>query len=283
MILRTGKKSAATCRKERTREMNARNVEFLGRYQQHPMRLEVENALSVAEAFSESVRSIKADRFLSDEGRAAKINAKTRAALRDIRDFSAPILEMKQKRDTLVASIKPVSFAKDDVAGAVLRGELRAALKSMSLTEKAEVLTGEKAVAEFVDAALEAPALLSGLDANLFNRIREQRLATLFSAESFQAEALTEKIAEAESAMQLAKDDIGRTTAVSPHEFTKLVEAVNSRKNAVWLKRDKDASGEPIVVVVPVNGGAARVAGPDDLRDGRYYSSYKEYQEDRAA
>jgi hypothetical protein len=49
-------------------------------------------------------------------------------------------------------------------------GELRAALRGMSLTERAAVLLGERVVAEFVDAALEAPALLSGVDSQMYEK-----------------------------------------------------------------------------------------------------------------
>jgi hypothetical protein len=79
---------------------------------------------------------------------------------------------MKQKLAALVASIEPVSFAGENLAGAVLRGELRAAIRGMSLTERAAVLLGERVVAEFVDAELEAPALLSGVDSQMYEQVR---------------------------------------------------------------------------------------------------------------
>jgi hypothetical protein len=264
--------------------MNLRNEGLIKRYAAHPLRREVAYALEVAEKFAEGRAAIDRDVHLSPEGRTAKKGALVRSALRDIRDAGAPqIAEMKQKLASIVALIKPVSFAKDDLAGAMLRSELRTALRGMSLSEKAAALTGEKAVAEFVDAALEAPPLLSGIEQGMFEQVREQRLATLFTQESFQVEALTDQIAEAESALTIARQDIARASDLRDYEFTKLATEISAKKNAPWLKRDRDSNGNEIVIVVPVRGGPSRPATADEIRDGQFFSSLSEYEAARSA
>jgi hypothetical protein len=190
---------------------------------------------------------------------------------------------MKQKLAQLTALIKPVSFDKSDFAGAVLRSELRTALRAMTLTEKAAALLGEKAIPDFIDAALEGPALLSGIDPAMFETVREQRLESLYARESFEIEALSDQIAEAESGLQVAKDDIKRAAALPEHEFAKISTEVAEKRNAVWLKRFKRDDGSEYLVVVPLQGGGARPATSDDIRDGKEYASYGEYQADRAA
>jgi hypothetical protein len=214
--------------------VNIRNAELIKRYDRHPLRREVAFALEVAEKFAEGKAAIDGDKYLSPEGRIAKKGALVRSSLRNIRDAGAPqIAEMKQKLASIVASIKPVSFDKGDLAGAMLRSELRTALRGMSLSEKAAALTGERAVAEFVDAALEAHALLSGIEQGMFDQVREQRLQTLFTQEHFQVEALTEQIAEAEAALQIAQDDVARAAGLPPHEFAKLAKDFREKKCTV--------------------------------------------------
>jgi hypothetical protein len=263
--------------------MNSRNAELIKRYDRHPLRREVEHALEVAEKFAEGKAAIDNDKYLSPEGKTAKKGALVRAALRDIRDAGAPIDAMKTKRAALVASIKPVSFDKSDFAHALLRAELRSALKSMPIGDRAALLLGEKSDPAFTDALLEAPGILSGIDHQMYEQIREQRLATLFTQESFQVESLNDQIAETEAALQIAQDDVGRAAGLPPHEFAKLATEISAKRNAVWLKNDRDVNGEPVVIVVPPRGGPSRPATGDEIRDGKFYRDLAEFQADRAA
>jgi hypothetical protein len=164
----------------------------------------------------------------------------------------------------------------------MLRSELRSALRAMSLGEKAAVLLGEQADAAFVDATLEAPGLLSGVDPQMFEQVREQRLETMFSAESFEAEALSDQIAEAQAGLEIARGDVSRAANMPQWEFEQLATEIAEKRYAPWLKRDVSNGTEQIVVVRPGQTHYP-VATPDDLRDGKYYNSLSEYQADRAA
>jgi hypothetical protein len=262
--------------------MNIRNEPLLERFAGHPLRAEIESALGAAEKFAGRVAAIKIDKHLSPEGKTNAITKQLRATLRDIRDAGSPIDAMRTKLAALVASIKPVSFAKDDLAGALLRQDLRVALRNMSLGEKAAVLLGEKADAAFVDATLEAPGLLSGVDPQMFEQVREQRLETMFSAESFEAEALSDQIAEAQAGLEIARGDLSRAANLPQWEFDKLATEIAEKRDAPWLKRDVSNGAEQIVVVRPGQSHYP-VATPDDLRDGKYFGSLAEYNAARAA
>jgi hypothetical protein len=264
--------------------MNERNTHLLARYDRHPLRSEVAFALEVAEKFAEGKAAIEGDKYLSPEGRIAKKGALVRSALRDIRDAGAPqIAEMKQKLASIVASIKPVGFDKTDFAHALLRAELRSALKVMQIGDRAALLLGEKSDAAFIDAVLEAPGILSGIDHQMYEQIREQRLATLFTQESFQVEAIADHLAEIEAALQISQDDVARAAGLPPREFAKLATEISAKKNAPWLKRDRDSNGNEIVIVVPLRGGPSRAASESEQREGKFYDSYEAYQADRAA
>jgi hypothetical protein len=260
--------------------MNARNEELIKRFASHSMRKQIEAALTAAEKMADRATEIRNNRLLSDQGRDKEIRAQVRSALRDIRDAAAPLTEMKARLAGLVASIKPVSFPKDDLAGALLRQEMRAALKTMPIGDRAALLLGgEKADAAWIDSMLEAPARLSGVvEPEIYERAREQRLESLFAEESAEVERLTDQIAEAEAGMEIARGDLSRAAGLPPHEFAKMVDHFNSRKDAPWLKR----FGEDILVVRP-GEGLYPPASAEELRDGVYYKDYQEYLAARAA
>jgi hypothetical protein len=263
--------------------MNSRNLELMTRYQSHPLLAEIKSALEAAEKFAEKASAIRADRLLSQEGKTTAIKSQLKAAMRDVRDFGAPVAEMRSRLDAIQASIKRPPVDKSDVAGALARAEVRAAMRGMSLADRAALLVGDDADAGWVDAVLEQHPLLSGTPKELYERALTQRLEGLFKAEIAEGEALDTEIAEAEAALTVAKQDLARSSGLLEHEVGMVETQVYAKRNAPWLKRTTDSEGNVMVVVVPLKGGAGRIAGPEDLRDGKYFNSLQEYQADRAA
>lgn len=263
--------------------MNNRNIELLTRYASHPLGAEIKSALEAAERFGERASAIKADRNLSAEGQTNAINAQLKSTLRDVRDFGVPLAKMRSRLDEIQATIAKPAFDKVDVAGALARQEIRSALRGMSLADRAALLVGDDADPRFVDAVLEQPPLLSGTPKELYERALTQRLEGLFKAEIAEGEALDTEIAEAEAALTVAKQDLARASGLPQHEFEKVATEVYAKRDAPWLKRTTDIEGNAMVVVVPLKGGAGRIAGPEDLRDGKYYNNLSAYEADRAA
>jgi hypothetical protein len=263
--------------------VNIRNVELLTRYATHPLKANIESALRAAERFTDRSSAIRSNKDLSEQGRTKEVTAHLRSALRDVRDAGAPVLEMKSRLDAIQASIKSPPVDKTDVAGALARQEIRAALRGMSLADRASLLVGDAADPRFVDAVLEQPGMLSGTPKELYDRARTQRLEDLFKTEIAEGEALDTEIAEAEAALTVAKQDLARSSGLLEHEFEKVATEVNAKKAAPWLRRTTDIEGNAMVVVVPLKGGSGRIAGPEDLREGKYYQNLAEYQADRAA
>jgi hypothetical protein len=263
---------------------NARNKQLLeDRYQSHPLLGELKAVLQASESFATNAASVKADAHLSVAGRNAKIETQVRAALRDMRELSAPLDAKRAQLADVLAKIRPASFDKLDMAGALLRQEMRGAVKGMSLSERAAILLGDHADVAFVDAVLEASPILSGLDSSLYEGVREQRLEGLFGAESLEAESLSTQIQESNAIFELARQDIEGASGLQPYEFAALAKAVAERKDAVWLKRERDMNGAERVIVLEPKSAKTRLAEPDDLRDGKFYDNYAAYQADRAA
>jgi hypothetical protein len=264
--------------------MNQRNDKLIeDRYSSHPLLADLKAVLETAESFSSKATIIRIDNHLSVEGRAARTAKLVKSTLRDLHDLAAPVDSKRAELATLVARIKPTSFEPTDVAAALLRSEARAAVRNMSLSERAAVLTGEKADPMFIDSVLEAPAILSGLDPHLYGQVMEGRLETLFASEAAEADVLSTEIAEADAILELAKQDVASASGLNEHEFAALEKDVASRKDAVWLRREKDFHGNEVVVVVPIKGGSARPATEAERKGGAYFSSLAEYNAARAA
>jgi hypothetical protein len=262
--------------------MSERYEQLIQRLSNHPLKGLLKGALEASEKLTDRAAAIQNNKFLSDDGRAKESRAQLKAALRDVRDAGIPIDEMRSRLKDIRASIRPVSFDKGDLAGALARQEIRAYVRTLPLGERAALLVGEKAEAMFVDAILEQPGALSGLDSNLYDRIREQRLEALHTNENFQAEELTREIAEASAALQVAKQGLQRASGMKDHEFEQLATEVFSKRAAPWLKHDS-VNGNPTIIIVPLRGGPSRPATPDEIRDGKFYRDLAEYQADRAA
>jgi hypothetical protein len=264
--------------------VNARNSKLIeDRYQNHPLLGELKALLATSESFSAKAAAIKGDAHLSVAGRTSKTEKLIRATLRDFRDMSAPVDAKRAQLADIVARIKPTSFDRSDMAGALLRQEMRAAVRNMGLAERAAILMGEKADPAFVDSILEASPILSGVEPLMFEQIREHRLETLFSAESAQAESLTTEIEEAQAILELARQDVATASGLQPYEFEAIQKQVAERKDAVWLKRERNMSGDEVVLVVPPKGGAARPASVEEQREGKFYPNHAAWLADRAA
>jgi hypothetical protein len=264
--------------------MNSRNAKLIeDRYQNHPLLGELKAVLQASESFATRAAAIKADAHLSVAGRNSKTEKLVRSTLRDLRDLTQAVDQRRAALADVLAKIKPTSFDPTNVSSALLRQEMRAAVKAMSLAERAAILMGDQADAAFVDAVLEAPGLLSGVDANLYELVREQRLETLFSAESFEAQSLSTEIEEADAIVQIAKQDVATASGLQPYEFAALEKEIESRRDSPWLRKERNMNGEDVTVVVPVNGGPARPATEAEIKDGQYFANLSEYRASRAA
>ena len=176
--------------------MNERN-EFLisQRYSGHPLKAHVQLALETAERFHVDATATRSNRDLSDEGRNRRLHSQTKAALRDVRDAAGDeIAQMKKRSDGLLATMAPLTVDKSDLAGALVRQELRTAMRGMAPGDRMALLLGDHADDAYVDAALETAPPQSGLDKLTYDLVREQRLETRFSPQIDEVERLTADI-----------------------------------------------------------------------------------------
>jgi hypothetical protein len=264
--------------------MNQRYETLLAdRYQNHPLLAGLKAILETSQSFAAKAAQVKTDAHLSVAGRAAKTEKLVKETLRELREMTVPVESKRAQLAEVVARIRPTSFDRTDLSGALLRQEMRASVKAMSLAERASVLTGEKVIPEFVDAVLEAPRQLSGLDENLYEQIREARLENLYASESLEAESLSNEIEDAQAILTLAKQDVAAASGLLGHEFAAPENDVASGKDSPWLRKEKNINGEEIIVVVPTAGGPARRATADEQSRGQFFANHSAYLASRAA
>jgi len=169
------------------------------------------------------------------------------------------------------------------LSGFLRRQELRAALRAMANAGQRALLLEDPA---FADACLEQPAALSGLhpqhgegeakdqgnqDFILVEAVKKRRLETLFAPQLAEIDAMEETIAQANMIADIARNDLQLHSGMEPRAFGEFVKPVETKANAPWLRRSTDFNGKEIVVVIDTGGGPAKVATPDQVRDGLFF------------
>ena len=93
---------------------------------------------------------------------------------------------------------------------------------------------------------------------------------------------LEQTVAEARSIADIARNDLQNSSGMEWPTFNEFVKPVESKVNAPWLRRFTE-EGKEVIRVVDLQDHRARVATPDEIRDGKFYKDLAEYQADRAA
>jgi hypothetical protein len=274
---------------------NLRNSQLLQQMQAHPLKSSLAKALDIAETFAGDVEFLTLDKNLSAEGRNNARQAKLRAAVRDLRDARAPINELQGKLDAKRKAVAMPKFDPADVVGFLRRQELRAALRAAANTGQRTLLLEDPT---FADACLEQPAALSGLhpqhgegdakdqgnqDFLLVEATKKRRLESLFAPQLAEIEEMEKIISEANMIADIGRNDLQLHSGMEPRVFNEFVRPVESKANAPWLRRMKDANGIERDHVIDVEAHRSHVASEREILDGKHYPDYAAFLADRAA
>jgi hypothetical protein len=270
-----------------------RNSQLLQQVGAHPLKAALAKCFDIAENFQGDVEFLQLDKNLSAEGRQNAMQAKLRAAIRDLRDAKAPIGELQAKVDSKRKAVAMPAFDQADVVGFLRRQELRAALRMANAGQRAMLLEDEN----FADSLLEQPAALSGLqpqqigtdknqgnqDFLLVEAVKKRRLESLFAPQLAEIDAMEKTIAEANMIADLARVDLQSNSGMDSRVFAEFVKPVESKQNAPWLRKDKDWDGNERTIVIDVQNHRSHVASEREILDGKFYRDHAEYLADRAA
>ena len=80
----------------------------------------------------------------------------------------------------------------------------------------------------------------------------------------------------------VARGDIQNDSGMESRVFEEFVKPVETRQGAPWLRKYTE-DGREVIRVIDTEGHRARIATPDEIRDGQFFKDFAEYQAARAA
>ena len=254
----------------------------------NPFKKTVAAAFDISSDFERDMEAVGLNRKLSAEGKREAAQGHLRQAIRDLRDLQKPLSEHHAKTEAMRGAVKAPSYDKTDIVGAMNRKELRDLARSMSFGQRQMRMLGEHRDVNFVDALLEHEAWVSGFDVfnpnerELFEAARQSRLRDLHGS---LLDAIDEREAmeqEALMVVSVVRNDIQSDSGLESKDFEAEAKRIESKIDGPWLKRFVE-SGIEVIRVVDLENHAARIATPDEIRDGKFYKDHAEYLADRAA
>ena len=153
------------------------------------------------------------------------------------------------------AKIKIEAPDKLDIAAAIRREGMRVHLRSLTPEAQSKYFAdyGDKLPAEVAMAIMESPAEYSGVPNSRRDLIMASSIDAHHSAENAELAAIEEAIAVAESSVEAGREEVRIET------------------------------GNEVVRVIPIGGGGAKVATPEELETGIFYKDFDEYKAARTA
>jgi hypothetical protein len=272
---------------------NPRNIQLLSQISDaNPFKKALAPAFDLVDDLEKDLEAVRLDRRLSPEGRKEVAQGHLRKTIRDLRDLRKPIDEFRSKTEELRATAKKLPpYDKTDIVAALNRREMRDRSCLMTAGQRAGKLTGPNRSLAFIDAVLEHvdDPWMSGIniyekgELDIYEIAKQERLRdlhgplldTIAQRDSIEAEALM--------ILNVARTDIAADSGLESREFEAIAKPVESKANAPWLRKEKDAAGNERTIVIDVQNHRSRAATEREILDGKYYASHQEYLADRSA
>jgi hypothetical protein len=276
-----------TLQKENTMSVSPRTASLLSRLPNHPLAPSMRGAMIGALSASEGLADYKST-TLARDGRMTELG-KSQALKEALTNThgkawaraKAPVVkaraEIKQRRAAL--TVKPVDPT--NVAAALERQEIRAWVRTLDHGVRQSVVLATKD-RRILEALLSAPPELSGImDVVLAGKIEDRYIELVYPNELAELEALDSVVAEAETAISIAYNELRQVADMHPHDFDEMMRPIETIRP--WLTSDSTQ-----VVEVGADGKASyRKASQEDIDNGVRYDNFAAYQAaqglDRAA
>jgi hypothetical protein len=167
-----------------------------------------------------------------------------------------------------------------DVAAAFRRMEIRTRLREMKDGEQREYFAkyGGNLPSEVAAAVLELPPEYSGVMTPEHERVAQQALAARHGAEIAETTELEEAIAVAESAIEIARDELRlEVGGIDKQKFDELAAPIEAKHSAPWLRR-RGAE----VHVVDLERRVERQPTDEELATGIFADTHDQYLKEQA-
>lgn len=152
-------------------------------------------------------KKLASDGTLTDKGIANALVAEIGKTVGQLKRDMALVARRRQTIEAKRADLGTMKFDKSDAAGAIRRMELRAYIKSLPHSEKIEVLLKNKE-ASLVEAVLELPGQVSGIDPKLHGDVRAQYVLDNHADTFDRLNAEEKMLGEVEAVQAVARNTI---------------------------------------------------------------------------
>ena len=188
------------------------------------LRATVSNVLDVGERLGALKERLAQDNRLSDVGRRARLAEEAKTTLaREFAKASEPVRKglahFKARRE----SLKPPEPNRNDAVGEMRRMEIRAYLASLPAEKRTTQAFELAKNQECETAILDAPAALSGMPAEHYERLRADRIERLFAAELREIEAMEGDYQNAGAALAIVRGQLREASGLAERFFEELM------------------------------------------------------------
>jgi hypothetical protein len=166
-----------------------RNQSLLAQLSEHnPFRAELVHRLfAIGNGFEQAIAAVGADGRLSAQGKREKAQSLVAKARADLDAAQQPVHAYRRETESLRSGMKSPAAVHDksDISAALLRREFRDRAASMNFGQRAALMSGPTRDTNFIDALLEQPAWVSGIDlrnpneAEQYEEAKQSRLRDL--------------------------------------------------------------------------------------------------------
>jgi hypothetical protein len=230
-------------------------------------------ALAAGEQFADHKSTLAKDGRMTPLGQSQALkDALTNTFGKALARAKAPVAKARAEYKTRKAAltVKPVDPA--NVAAALERQEIRAWVRSLDLGVRQAVVLATKDV-RILESLLSAPPELSGIvDAVLAGKVEDRYLEVVYPQELAELEALDAVIAEGETAVAIARNEMRTLIDVHPHDFDEMLRPIEVTRP--WLVDD----GKQVCEVGADGKPSYRPADDSDRDNGVRYASLAAYQ-----
>lgn len=187
--------------------------------------------------------------------------------------------ELKARRAALVVK----GTDKSDIAGALQGQEIRAWFRGLDPMARQTIALTTKD-ARILTALVSAPPELSGfaeLPEHVAGEVEQRYLKLTYGLEVAEIQAAEAVIAEADAAVQIARNDLQATADFDQRSFEAIMAPIEQGVGRPYLvNRPRFDGAEITLVAVPAADGEfdTREASADDLANGVYYKDVSEFR-----
>jgi hypothetical protein len=178
------------------------------------------------------------------------------------------------------SKLQPPKPDKTDVAGAILRQEIRSWLKGMGIEEQSKLFAerGTNLDPDIALAIAEAPVELSGVAPSQRSRVIDRLLRAEHGDAVDEIATIEAAIEKAETVVEASRELLSLDATSGDRKlFDEHAAPYERQADAPWLQRD----GSGNVYVVDLAKGVRRSPTAEEMASGIFYENYEQYAADK--